>query len=392
VSAAAGAFWSYVHKDDDAESGRVVRLATDLAAQYEMITGEPIEIFVDQRSLQWGDEWRSRVDAALESMAFFVAVLTPRYFMSVECRRELQTFGRQAEQLGVKELVLPLLYCDVPALHAPEPGDDLLVLVRRFGWEDWRTLRFKDPSSEHYRIAVASLAQRLARAQLALEEPATLPATAVALTPAGLGDDEDDGDPLGTLDLMAIAEDSLPAWTATMSEIGVVIQDIGDLAAEGSAEIDVRDKAGGGFSARLAVARRLAHELEPRAVQIVNLANDFAAHLYRVDAGVRAMIEAAPAQAAESDEAREQVCAFFASLRNLIGVSREGVRSMRGMVDTFGSVEEVSRDMRPPLRMIRRAVTVMIDGFSVVQDWERLIDASDVDCIEPDAATRVPDR
>jgi len=33
-------FWSYVHADDDAESGRIAQLARDVVAQFEMLTGE----------------------------------------------------------------------------------------------------------------------------------------------------------------------------------------------------------------------------------------------------------------------------------------------------------------------------------------------------------------
>ena len=32
-------FWSCVHADDEAEGGRIVRLARDVAAQFRMMTG-----------------------------------------------------------------------------------------------------------------------------------------------------------------------------------------------------------------------------------------------------------------------------------------------------------------------------------------------------------------
>ena len=51
-------FWSYVHKDDQADSGRIVQLAHDVTAQYEVITGETISLFLDRDSLDWGDNWR----------------------------------------------------------------------------------------------------------------------------------------------------------------------------------------------------------------------------------------------------------------------------------------------------------------------------------------------
>jgi len=70
--AKAQGFWSYVHKDDKTESGRISQLARDVVAQYEMITGEAIELFLDRDSLEWGDEWQAKVDASLASVAFFI--------------------------------------------------------------------------------------------------------------------------------------------------------------------------------------------------------------------------------------------------------------------------------------------------------------------------------
>lgn len=53
-------FWSYVHRDDEADGGRIVRLAKDVVDQYEMLTGETISLFLDRDALNWGDNWRAR--------------------------------------------------------------------------------------------------------------------------------------------------------------------------------------------------------------------------------------------------------------------------------------------------------------------------------------------
>ena len=47
------AFLSYVHADDAAEGGRIVRIAEDVCSQYELTTGERLTIFQDlgERSL-----------------------------------------------------------------------------------------------------------------------------------------------------------------------------------------------------------------------------------------------------------------------------------------------------------------------------------------------------
>lgn len=67
-------FWSYVHADDDAEGERISRLARDVTAQFEMLTGEQLELFIDRDQIKWGDVWRESINAGLASVAFFIPV------------------------------------------------------------------------------------------------------------------------------------------------------------------------------------------------------------------------------------------------------------------------------------------------------------------------------
>jgi TIR domain len=112
-----------------------------------MLTGEKIDLFLDRDDIAWGEDWRNKIDESLSSVGFFIAILTPRYFKSAECRGELQRFARRAENLGIKELVLPLLYVDVSSLHEDAPDDPLVALVKTFQWVDWSELRFSDIDS-----------------------------------------------------------------------------------------------------------------------------------------------------------------------------------------------------------------------------------------------------
>ena len=69
-------FWSYVHADDAADDGRIVRLAKDVAAEFEMLTDEKIDLFLDKDAISWGEDWRNKLDDSLASIAFFIPVLT----------------------------------------------------------------------------------------------------------------------------------------------------------------------------------------------------------------------------------------------------------------------------------------------------------------------------
>ena len=76
---AAVGFLSYSHLDDEADGGRIRRLATKIQAEYRVLTGEQLEIFVDRNDLKWGQKWRERIDGALQSTTFFIPVLSPSF-------------------------------------------------------------------------------------------------------------------------------------------------------------------------------------------------------------------------------------------------------------------------------------------------------------------------
>jgi TIR domain len=363
-------FWSYVHADDLAEQGRIRQLASDLADQYALISGESIEIFVDRDALAWGDNWREKIDASLESIVFFVPVITPRFFQSTECRRELHAFASGAESLGVRELILPLVYADVPALHEDAPNDEAIVLVKTFHWEDWRNLRFEDATSGAYRRGVAGLAQRLVDAnQRILAEEPQVPATS-ALVEASSGDEEE----LGTLDLLVLAEDAMPRLAATLSDIGPELNQVGELAQKAAEDIQRGDQQGKGFAARLAVSRKLAQDLSEPASRLLELANTYTKSLYDVDRGVTTIIRHAPEEIRITPSTRSDWDSFSQAIKELATVTNESMVNVQDLTESLEKAETVSRDLRPPTRKIRQAMTILTEGTVVINEWRRLAD------------------
>lgn len=128
--------------------------------EYNLLSGEPLELFVDHDSIAWGEEWRTRVDSSLAQTTFFIPIITPRYFMRSECRRELLEFAAKAKGLGVGELLLPILYVEIENLSAENP-DEAIALVARTQYVDWHKTRLLDSKSRDYRAAANSLARHL---------------------------------------------------------------------------------------------------------------------------------------------------------------------------------------------------------------------------------------
>ena len=181
----------------------------------------------------------------------FIPVITPRYFYE-PVRRELQFFARRATDLGLRELILPLLYVDVPALHDEKTKDDLVTLVGSFQWEDRRDLRFSEIKSEGYRRGVAQLATRLVDANRHVE-------SMLATSPVGEASTESNDDrPKGSIDRLATAEVALPKWQETLDAIRQNIELIGQIMTEATVDTKRGDTQGKGFVARQTIVRRVA--------------------------------------------------------------------------------------------------------------------------------------
>lgn len=375
----AAGFWSYVHKDDETEGGRISRLARDVVAQYELMTGDSIELFLDKDQIEWGENWRQRIDASLSSVAFFIPVLTPRYFLSAECRRELQFFARHATALGIKELVLSLLYVDVPRLNDDPPTDDLVALVNTFQREDWTGLRFAEPESEEYRRGVAILAERLVNANTQAERSDVVEAAAELESASLAGEEVEEP---GWLDVLGKAETTMPEWTKTLQSITQEIQAVGEFMNGATQDVQGADSRGQGVAARLTIARRLAHDLAEPAERIYSLGNKFTSELHAVDDGLRVVFQRAPAEVQDDPSAKEKVCEFFAVIKELSNSAREALGETQQMIAAVSPVETMSRDLRPPLRRLREGLTLMLEAREVAEEWVRLIDGSGVECQE----------
>jgi hypothetical protein len=374
-------FWSYVHADDNADGGRVSRLAHDVAAQFEMLTGEKIDLFLDRDDIDWGEDWRNKIDESLSSVGFFIAVLTPRYFTSPECRRELQRFARRAKDLGIKELVLPLLYVDVSALHEDLPSDDLVTLVKTFQWEDWHELRFSDVDSGEYRRGVARLAERLVEAN---KKAAEVNISAAALELESATEDGDDSP--GVLDRLVAAEETLPQWQTTLEAISEEITRIGSIVQEAADDMQKSDDQGKGFAARLTIARKLSKQMREPSERIWSFGNEFASQLHQVDGGLRVIIEQAPNELSENPESRPDICDFFDSIQEMSAAAHEALEAIQGMVDAISPVEAMSRDLRAPLKRLRQGLTLMVEAREVTDEWVALIEGAGIDC--DDVASR----
>jgi hypothetical protein len=353
----AGGFWGYVHVDDDQDHGRIRRLATAVKNEYSLITGQDLELFVDH-DIAWGEEWKARIDNALSATTFFIPIVTPRYFTSSECRRELLTFAGHARSLGRAELLMPIYYVTVPVLEGGEdPDDEAVALVKAMQWVDWRKLRLEAEDSPAYREEVHRLAGRLAEISASItvreEEARELPR-------AEAGDD----DP-GVVELVAEAEPAMLRFTEALEQLGPEMSAVGDIADAWSPRLERAAAKGAGPA--LLVFRGLANDLDAPAGRIHELGARWASELVTIDPAVLSLIRLAEAGYWSDAESRE----FFSAIHEMKHAADEALAELRGLVSVIDQTGELSRDLRRPRKRMKEGLRSILDGQAILDEWDR---------------------
>ncbi|MFE6001895.1 MULTISPECIES: toll/interleukin-1 receptor domain-containing protein [Streptomyces] len=359
-------FWSYTHRDDELNRGRIRKLADLISGEYETITAEVLRIFVDKNDLEWGAEWRARIDAALTGTTFCIPIVTPAFFKSPECRREVLTFSGHAKSLGLEELLLPILYIKVPGLSDDSP-DEVMSLIANRQYVDWTTLRTEDEDSPAHRKAVENLAERLVgilerSVQVASENERVI--------------ESPTGEESALLETMAEMEAAFPRWTGVVEEFASVMEVIATETGISAAEMQRSDARGGGFAGRLRVSHQLAARITDSVDRFYELGNLYSAELVNVDPGILTLIRETPRQVL-TDEDRGTIEEFFSSVRGAVLASRTNIPVFTEFAETVGALKGLSKAMRPLAVKMESAVRQVMDGQAILDEWERLIDEND---------------
>jgi hypothetical protein len=120
------AFLSYSHIDDADQ--RLTEFSRRFELEISAQTGEEFEIFQDRTSIRWGQQWRTRIEQAIDASTLLIAILSPSFFKSRECRTEVERFFAREKHLGRNDLILSLYFIDYRDFDdASERTDDGLM-------------------------------------------------------------------------------------------------------------------------------------------------------------------------------------------------------------------------------------------------------------------------
>lgn len=389
----AKAFLSYAHLDNDSEGGRILRLKGLIENEFLLLTGSRIEIFTDDSGILWGDDWRERIEEALQETTFFIPVLTPTYFVRDECRSEMTRFTTAASDLGLRKLLLSIRYIPVPDLR-DDSVDDLKAKAAAMQFEPWDQLRLVAEDSPEHRQAINRMATRLVQLTQDLEsgstgasprvDSATLiaprpgpqptteqPATdrpAPASEPAPEEPDEDgDDDEDGPLDVLADAQPAMEAWAQTLARLPTVTTAFNDKFSAATIELEAANHQPNSFARKVQVARSLARDVEPELSEIESLSKEYSEGLSRVDRMIRAMYEMA--HLASDESAADNLATLNGTVQTLIQASQSARGGLQRAADAARANAKLSKDLRPVLRRFETAVRNIIDGTTIIESW-----------------------
>lgn len=153
-------FLSYVRSDDEHDDGRLTEFRRRLSGEVVAQTGERFDIFQDRTHIAWGQSWEERIHDCIDAGTFLICIITPGFFKSEMCRREIERFAQREKELGRRDLILPVYY-----IHCPVLGDEALCrsdpvaqLISGRNYVDWRALRFESLKSPRSKKMFAKLA------------------------------------------------------------------------------------------------------------------------------------------------------------------------------------------------------------------------------------------
>lgn len=387
---AAKAFLSYAHADNERENGKIRNLASLLKSEFEFLTGETIDIFVDSAEIRWGQDFRARLDEALQSTTFFIPVLTPTYFLREECRKEMVQFVSSARSLGLQQLLMSIRYTAVPDLREGS-ADELKDIAARMQFEPWDDVRLLEETSSQYRMRINKLAARLVELTRDLEnQPIRVPSTLQRpsadaspndsvtrkIAPSEQADmplpgDEEDEDAPGFIELMADFQPVSDDWGKTLNQLGPAVAEFGDLFKASSIEMEKANQKPKAFAAKIVIARRLAKDAAEPLEHIEQLSKEYSTGLLRLDPIIRALLGTLATQ--PDDPGSKEA---LKGIKSLIDASRESMVSIGGAADSAKANAGLSRDLRPLLRRFETALRNIVDGQELIEGWEPLVEGA----------------
>ena len=147
---------SYAYPDN--KDDFVARLSNVLAQELRLQTGDEVAVLWDMARTSTGAIWSSKTEEFISRTTVLVPLLSPSYFKSKGCQRELELFAQKYPTTN-RLPICPVYFVTANEVEnaAAQPQTALIHSVQRRQFIDFRLLRF-DPTSKNAQRSVFTLA------------------------------------------------------------------------------------------------------------------------------------------------------------------------------------------------------------------------------------------
>lgn len=368
-------FVSYKREDNEDLGGVVDRIRTDLSGMYAAHTGKSLRVFIDREGIGWGEDWRQKIRESVERATVFVPVVTMRYFTSQHCREELMSFYNNAKQLGVTELLLPIVLMGEDQIRSDDPREEVR-LIERLNYKSLREAWLAGFESPEWRQAMFDCVQHLdsalqeAERTLAQRQPGSARlAQRERTVPTADGTEpdipEDSGDLVDLterfLALEPLANAAVQALTTFSTEAGEAFAGI-DFETLSTEQTRVKLF---GAAEKLKVPSNAVFEHGERLQRAVE----------QVDALLRGFVE--EMRGIQLPQVQGQLDGLLSRFSDETGELAEAVELVGQMVETLKFVSLMNVALRATLRPGIRGLQSIKSAVSALETWERLSSSSE---------------
>jgi hypothetical protein len=346
-------FLSYTRKDNAQFNGVVDRLKDDLAGRFEAATGRPLHIFLDRETIGWGEDWRKKIQSSIESATFLIPVVTMRYFQSDPCREELIAFYESAKQLGVTELILPVILTGASKISADDPREEVKI-IERLNHRNIEEAWLQGYESPAWVRMVHTMVNDLAAALEKAEAAIAAREQSAAVKVEAPGPEED-------LDLFSLS-DTFENLAEDAREAMGAMEDFGK-AAGAAFSGDMQSLSRQQQQARFVKA---SHDIAGHAAQMFETGGRFERNVAEADAQLRAIVT--EVRDINLDMARSQLDGLLKPMSSLQDMS-ESLNSLGDMIAMlrFASVTNVS--LRKAMQPAIKGMQSLRNAIEIAESW-----------------------
>lgn len=200
--------------------------------------------------------------------------------------------------------------------------------------------------------------------------PDALAAVAVSSQQPDDDPDAESSEP-GFIDILAEGEVAVVRMGEIMVRFGQLMEEVAAISRDATDEISASDSRGGGFGARLQIARNLAASLDPPGKEMDTLSDEYVSMVNTVGAAVGYIIGTVESDPGKLGDVRD----YFALIVTMANSAEDSSVSLTGYAHSTRNLSKITRDLIPVAKLLSRSTNRIISGNEEIVGWRDRIRA-----------------